>query len=265
VSRRTAIGRLVLIAIAFALALAVAPPDADAASEAYLRVIAQSASVHTGPGASYREIYVAERGEVFTVLERGTRGYWFKVKLEDGTTGWIFGELVFPFEVVDSDNPGVFRRMGRWFRRTFLGPSPVPYTDVQVSFSAGILDREGLFLVRPAWLLDGHFALEAFVGLSPRAQTDIYLAGLGWTLRMAPGAAIGPYVNAGVGAAHITPKADNFTDDEQTLMVVAAGGGFEITFKKQITLRLDFRNWTLFDPDEASNGQEYTGGLSIFF
>jgi hypothetical protein len=46
------------------------------------------------------------------VLERGTRGYWFKVKLEDGTTGWIFGELVFP-SGVDEDRPGLFVRMGR--------------------------------------------------------------------------------------------------------------------------------------------------------
>lgn len=231
-------------------------------AEAYLRVIAQQAPVHTGPGPSYREVYVAERGDVFEVVERGTRGYWFKVVLDDGTTGWIFGELVFPFEVVDDESRG-----GAWrgFRRAVLGPSPVPYSDVEVSFSAGMLDLEGLYLLRPAWLIDSHWALEAFAGLSPRGQKDVFLGGLGWTLRLAPGAAIGPYVNAGLGAAHVRPKADNFVDPEETLMAVAAGGGFEITFKKQITVRLDFRNWTLFDPDQASNGQEVTGGLAIFF
>ena len=263
---RVVSGRALVLALSVACTIALAADARDAeASEAYLRVIAQRAPIHTGPAPSYREIYVAERGEIFTVLERGTRGYWFRVELEDGTTGWIFGELVFPFEVVDSDNPGIFRRMGRAIRRAILGPSPAPYTDVQVSFSAGILDREGLFLLRPAWLIDSRFAVEAFAGLSPRGQKDIYLGGLGWTLRLAPGAAIGPYVNAGVGVARITPKADNFIDEKQTLMAVSAGGGFEITIKKQITLRLDFRNWTLFDPDEASNGQEYTGGLAIFF
>jgi hypothetical protein len=251
------------VALAAAL-LAVGAAEAEA-GEAYLRVIAQQAPVYSGAGASYRELYVAERGEVFRVVERGTRGYWFRVELEDGTTGWIFGELVFPFEVVDAEHPGVFTRAGRAVRRAILGPSPVPYTDVEVSFSAGVLDAEGLFLVRPAWLLDSHFAIEGFVGLSPRAQKDVYLAGLGWTLRLAPGAAIGPYLNAGIGMAHINPKADNFIDPEQTLMAMTAGGGFEITLKKQITLRLDFRNWTLFDPDESSNGQEYTGGLAIFF
>jgi hypothetical protein len=65
--------------------------------------------------------------------------------------------------------------------------------------------------------------------------------------------------------AHIRPKADNFTTEQETLYAMVAGGGFEMTFKKQITLRLDFRNWTVFDPDQSSNGQEYSGGLAIFF
>jgi hypothetical protein len=244
------------------LAIATATPTA---AEAYLRVISQRAPVHTGPGASYREIYVAERGEVLQVLGRGGSGFWFRVELEDGTSGWVLGELVFPFEVVEEERPGLFRRMGRAIRRAILGPSPVPYSDVEISFSAGVLDQEGAFILRPAWLLDQYFAIEAFAGLSPRADDDLFLAGLGWTLRLMPGAALGPFLHLGAGAAHLRPKGDNFTQESETLMALSAGGGLEITFKKQITIRLDYRNWTIFDPDQASNGQELSGGLAIFF
>nr|MBA3538787.1 SH3 domain-containing protein [Deltaproteobacteria bacterium] len=66
-----------------------------AEAEVYLRVIAQKAPVRSGPSGNYREIYVAERGQVLQVLERGTRDYWFKVELEDGTSGWILGDVVF--------------------------------------------------------------------------------------------------------------------------------------------------------------------------
>jgi opacity protein-like surface antigen len=245
--------------------LAIVVSARAAAADAYLRVIAQRAPVHTGPASSYREIYYAKRGEVFQVLERGTRDYWFKVALDDGTTGWILGDMVYPFEVTDDEEPGAFTRLGRGIRRAILGPSPVPYASVEVSFSAGLLDKEGLYLVRPAWIIDPYFAIEGFAGISPRAQKDVFLGGVGWTLRMVPGAVIDPYVNAGVGAAHIRPKADNFVDPEETLMALSAGGGFEITFKKQITLRLDARNWVLFDQNKSSNGQEFTGGLAIFF
>lgn len=238
----------------------------EARAEAYLRVISQRAPVHTGPAPTYREIYVAERGEIFEVLERGTSGYWFRIELEDGTTGWIFGELVFPFEVIEEERePGLFSRLGGGVRRALLGPSPVPHSDVAMSFSAGLLDREGVFILRPGWLIDEYFALEAFAGLSPRQQEDLFIGGAGWTLRLAPGAALGPFVHAGLGLGHFRPKADNFTEERETLFALAAGGGFETTFKKQITLRLDFRNWTIFDPNQAQNAQEYSGGLAIFF
>ena len=250
--------------LAFAFAVTVAQAG-DADADAFLRVIAQKAPVHSGPGPSYREVFIADRGQVFTVLERGGRDYWFKIELEDGTSGWILGDMVFPFEVGEEEQPGAFRRMGRAIRKAILGPSPAPYANVGLSFSAGILDREGIFLLRPSWLIDPYWAVEGFAGLSPRAEKDVFLGGLGFVLRLAPGAVIGPYASIGLGAAHIRPKADNFIDKEGTLMALGAGGGLEITFKKQITLRLDARNWSLFDQNQSSNGQEYSGGLAIFF
>jgi hypothetical protein len=227
-------------------------------------VLTQRAKVHTGPAASYRAIYTAERGEVLEVVERGTRGYWFRVVLDDGTSGWIFGEQVTPFEVDDSP-PGFFTRAWRGFRRAVLGPTPVPYSDVGLTFSAGAIGAEGLFLFRPSWLVDPYFALEAWGGESPRAQETLYLAGLGMTLRLVPGAALAPYVHGGLGLAHFEPKEDAFALDPRTLFTVAVGGGFEMTIKLRLTLRFDFRNYVVFDENEATNAQEYTGGMAIFF
>ena len=260
---RLRVGRRALVGLWLLALIAMWPQWASA--DAYLRVIAQRAPIHSGPGPQYREMYSAERGQIFTVLERGTKGYWFKVELDDGTSGWIFGELVFPFDVVDKGNPGVFRRMGRAMDRALLSPSPIPYADVEISFSVGALDLEGLFMMRPAWLIDKYFAIEAFGGISPRQQKDFFIGGVGTTFRLVPGAALGPFLHAGLGATYIRPKVDNFIDETELLMAVVVGGGFEITFKKRITLRLDARNWTMFDPNQAFNGQEFTGGLAIFF
>jgi hypothetical protein len=245
------------------LALVCAPAAVHA--DAYLRVIAQRASVYSGPGAGYRELAIVERNQVFQVVERGTRDYWFKIELDDGTQGWIVGDMVFPFEVGDEEQPGAFTRMGRAIKRAILGPSPVPYAKVGLSASAGILDGEGVFLLRPSWIIDPYWAIEGFGGLSPRSEKDVYLGGLAFVLRLAPGAVIGPYASLGLGAAHISPKADNYVDPRETLMALGAGGGLEITLKKQITVRIDARNWTLFNENHSNNGQEYSGGLAIFF
>ena len=258
---RTASWRIVLVAAA--LALVAGPGLANA--EAYLRVIAQRAPVHTGPGAQYRDVYVAERGEVFPVIERGTRGYWFRIELEDGTTGWVFGELVSPFEVVGGADSDLLRRMWRATRRTLFGPSPVLYSNVEITASAGTLAGEGIFLLRPSWLIDPRWGLEGFFALSPHLAEDLYLVGAGFTLRLDPGAALRPYLHVGGGAALLRPKADNFLDEARTMAAMAGGGGLELTFKKQITLRIDFRNWVIFDADEAASAQEYSGGLAVFF
>jgi hypothetical protein len=245
--------------------LAVLLPAGAADADAYLRVIAQRAPVHSGPNGSYRQVFIAERGQVFQVLERGTRDYWFKVELEDGTNGWILGDMVYPFEVGPAGEEGIFTRMGQAIRGAILGPSPVVSANVGLSFSAGILDKEGMFLLRPSWLIDPYWAIEGFAGLSPRSEKDVFLGGMGFVLRLVPGAVIGPYASVGLGAAYIRPKVDNYVDKEETLMALSAGGGLEITFKKQITVRLDARNWSLFNQNHANNGQEYSGGLAIFF
>ena len=251
-----------LALVALVVALLSGAPAAHA--ESFVRVLTQKASVRTGPSADYRQIYTAERGEVLQVVERGTRGYWFKVELDDGSSGWIFGEQVSPFDVDDGE-PGLFTRAWRSFRKAVLGPTPVPYSSVGLAFSAGVIGNEGLFLFRPSWLIDPYFALEAFGGQSPRGQEALYLAGLGMTLRLQPTGAIGPYVHAGTGIAHFQPKEDAFAIDPRTLYAVSVGGGFELTIRLRLTLRFDFRNWTIFDPNEASNAQEYSGGMVIFF
>jgi hypothetical protein len=250
-------------AVAVAVALALSAPAA-AHAESFVRVLTQRAHVRTGPGGDYRAIYTAERGEVLEVVERGTRGYWFKVELDDGSSGWIFGEEVSPFEVDDS-SPGLGTRMWRGFRKAVLGPTPVPYASVGLAFSAGVIGNEGLFLFRPSYLIDPYFALEAFGGESPRGQETLYLAGLGLTLRLAPGAPLGPYVYAGSGMSHFSPKEDAFAIDPRTLYTVSVGGGLEVTIRLRLTLRFDFRNWTIFDENESSNAQEYSGGMVIFF
>jgi len=238
---------------------------ASAAADAYVRVLSDQAPVRTGPDATYRTVYLAPRGEVLEVLERGSRDYWFRVRLEDGTSGWILGEFVFPFDVGPAPAPGFFTRVGRSISNAILGPSPIPFASTELSFSAGLLDGEGIFLLRPAWVMAPLVAMEGFVGLSPRSDKTLFVAGAGPVLRLVPGAPISPFFQLGVGAAHVRPKADNFVDKRETVMALSAGGGFEITFKKQITARIDARNWTFFDNNRANSGIEISGGLAIFF
>lgn len=252
--------------VAAAVMAALAHPTRAEAGDPHVRVIAQSAPVRSGPGGDYREIATAERGEVYRVLRRGTRGYWFEIELEDATTGWIFGDLIFPFEVAaEAPEPGWFSRARAAVLDTLFGPPAAEDARVALSASGGALAGEGLFVLRPAVLIDSYFALEGFAGTSPRSEDNLFLGGVGGTLRLAPSARVAPYVHAGIGGAYVRPAADNFTEDPRALAAVSTGAGLEMSFARRITARVSYRNWTLFDPDEASSAQEVSGGLAIFF
>ena len=86
------------LALAAVLGALLASP-ARAEDQALVRVIAEVASIRTGPGFGYRTVYRANQGEVLTVIGRATHDHWFRVELPDGTYGWILGDEVFPLDV----------------------------------------------------------------------------------------------------------------------------------------------------------------------
>ena len=116
------------------------PSPARAEDQALVRVIAEAASVRTGPGFGYRSVYRANQGEVLTVIGRATHDHWFRVELPDGTYGWILGDEVFPLDVdmaAAHRGPSIWRRMGH----AIFSPSPLMIENVTFTFSAGRAGR----------------------------------------------------------------------------------------------------------------------------
>ena len=72
-------------------ALVLASPAARADDTALVRVIAEEAQVHTGPGFGFRVVYTARMNEVLPAIGRASHDHWFRVELPDGTYGWILG------------------------------------------------------------------------------------------------------------------------------------------------------------------------------
>lgn len=54
----------------------------------------KTANLRIGPNINYEEIALVKYGVVFEPLTK--EGEWFKVKHEDGATGWIHHDLVWP-------------------------------------------------------------------------------------------------------------------------------------------------------------------------
>src|SRR5262249_53763641 len=182
-----------LVAVLVTLILTEPPAHAE---ETMVPVLAERAQVQTGPGFGYRVVYLAGRGEVLRAAERATRGYWFRIVLPNGTFGWILGEQVVPFDIdLDASYrpPSIWRRMGD----AIFSPAPLADGSVEFTFSVGVLGGDGMFLFRPALLLDPHLSIEAYIGQSLGAQIDILHYGGGFNAYLWPFSAVTPFFAIG--------------------------------------------------------------------
>jgi len=251
------------LAMAAALLAVVAAP-ARADDEALVRVLAEQAAVHTGPGFGYRIVYVAARGEVLPAIGRATHDHWFRVQLPDGTYGWILGDEVFPLDVDTAEaarGPSIWKRVGD----TLFSPPPLLQADINFTFSAGVLGGDGMFLFRPAVLLAPHVSVEGFVGETVGDQVDVIYSGGGFNAFLFPTSPVTPFAAVAAGGAFGRKKADQFTIKTGNYSMVNVGGGLIVALKKRLTLRSDVRHYVIFDANNTQRIQEYSGALSVYF
>ena len=256
--------RAIVAAACLAGAVA-APAAARADDQALVRVIAEEAQVHTGPGFGFRVVYRAHLDEVLPAIGRASHDHWFRVELPDGTYGWILGDEVYPLDVDTSaahEGPSIWRRMGT----AVFSPPPLEENNVGFTFSAGVLGGDGMFLFRPSWLLAPHVSLEAMFGETVGDQVDVIYAGGGFNAFLFASSPVTPFVGAAAGGAFGRKKADQFADVQTgNYSMVNAGGGLIIALKKRLTLRGDARQYVIFDANHTQRIQEYSGALSVYF
>ncbi len=257
-------GALLSATMAAVIVVVVGAAPARAGEEALVRVLADEANVHTGPGFSFRVVYVAPRGEVLPAIGRSTTDNWFRVQLPDGTFGWLLGDQVFPLDVDASEEhrgPSIWKRVGD----AVFSPSPLVEDRFMLTFSAGLIGGDSMFLFRPAVVLEPHVTLEGFVGESVGNQLDVIYYGGGFNAFVWPQSPVTPFVGAAGGAARGRKKADQFTITAGHYSMVNVGGGLMIALKKRVTLRGEARHYVVFDPNHTQRLQEYSGALSIAF
>jgi len=252
------------VSVALGVALALLATAARADDEALVRVVAEEAGVHTGPGFGYRVVYVARRDEVLPAIGRAANDRWFRVQLPDGTYGWILGDEVFPLDVDTASahrGPSIWKRLSD----TMFSPSPLVEGGIGLTFSAGVLGGDGLFMFRPAVLLAPHLTVEGFVGETVGDQVDVIFAGGGFNSNLFPTSPVTPFAAVAAGGAFGRKKADQFPVTTGNYTMLNVGGGLIVALKKRLTIRGEARQYVIFDANHTQRIQEYSGALSVYF
>lgn len=259
-STRATCASLILAVVIVVVAIGAASVHAQST---LVRVLSESAEIRTGPGFAYRAIYVASLGETLPAIDRAPGGYWFRVTLPDGTSGFILGDEVLPLSV--DPGPAAPPGIGERFVRAVFSPPPLVAAEVGLAFSAGLLGGEGMVLFRPSIVLAPHIGLEAFVGETVGDQANVVHYGLASNLYLWPRSPVTLFASLGAGGAWGRPKLDQPVPQGGHYLTANAGGGLLIALKKRITLRIDCRNHVIHDANYTRNLMEYSGGFAVLF
>jgi hypothetical protein len=236
--------------------------------EPYARVIVDTAILRSSPSPSAQRVYVAERGEVFPVRARATRGgYWFRLELPDGTSGWLLGDLVYVHEVSGDEASG-----GRFLPWLFA-PPPLPTARGELSVTAGVIGETfgfngaigGIMAVRPTVYIEPAFGLEATLAASVSEGGRLFIGTVGGIVNLFPEEPVVPYVVVGGGYARSDPNADTFLLSSGDVAVAYGGGGLRFSFRYRLTLRIEARAYAFYRPDLFVAHEELSGGLTVFF
>lgn len=243
-------------------------------TQAFARVIVDSAEIRTGPGVSFRVIYDAQRGETLALDGRTGAGFWLRVLLADGRAGYALGDEVEPFAV----NP---HESGAPSRPGLFAPPPLEGARAGLAILGGMaslqstegsgIQRYGYLEVRPSVVIHKTISIDGFLGdaLTPDGSQLLY--GAGASIYFAPSWPVCPFLGLGLGGLSIVPNADSFVPKEQNFYLARAGGGLLLALRGRILFRLEVTDLSLFvsgGPKVSQpyqNAQTYSGGFGVYF
>lgn len=239
----------------------------DAPVSAFARVVVDSAELRSGPGVSYRIIYVAHRGETFALDGRPTTGFWLRVLLPDGRRAYALGDEVQPFAVTSDvgEAPG---------RPGLFAPPPLRGSRAGVALLGGMLSipvvgggvqRLGYVEARASLVLHETVSLEGFVGDGLTSDGAELLYGGGVAIYLAPSWPVCPFLGLFFGGLSVLPNAESFVLQREDLYVARAGGGLLFALRNRILVRLEATDLSVFSADSYKNAQTYSGGLGVYF
>src|SRR5262249_49191211 len=150
----------------------------------------------SGPGGAFRGVRTARRGDVFPIVERGTRGYWFRVELPDATFAWISGDAVYAHELSGE------QAHGNRFLPDVFAPPPLPQAGGELSFGFGVLGIKtpaGWMSIRPAIYLAPEFGIEATLAAAVGEGGRLMIGTLGGIINVFPDSPVVPFLALGGG------------------------------------------------------------------
>jgi hypothetical protein len=217
-------------------------------------VIEPFLEIHTGPSGSYPVFYVAEKGETIFLIKR--RVDWYKIRLLNGKEGWAYKHEIEKTLLAS----GYRKRFTERMYDDFIAEK------AEMGWGAGTFGGDQTLYIRLKYKLTDHLAVEGNAGFASGdlGSTQLYHGGIVITPWKSKWLSLSGTI--GGGFVHVTPTGLLVNVTAGTFPEAHAGAGFTVPFFRNLVVRGDFRNFTLFmSPKRTREFQEYSMGLSFLF
>jgi hypothetical protein len=128
-----------------------------------------------------------------------------------------------------------------------------------------VLGGGGAIALRPSFLLDPAFGVEANAMAVVAPGGRLWIATAGPIVNLLPHAPIVPFATLQAGVTASSPNADTFLLGSGSIATLSAGFGLRLGFHYRLTLRLEARAYAFFEPDRLVSQEEFSAGLTVFF
>ena len=226
------------------------------AEQEYLQstVVEAYVEMRTSPGRGYPVFYIAERGELITLLKRKTD--WIKLRNYRGVEGWAHIDDV--GRTVDAaGDPLAFRAPDResFSNRTW-----------EAGIMAGDFGDTDAVTLYGGW----HFTRNLSVELNFTENFGDFSDGRQGTVelvhQMFPEWRYSPFISIGGGVRETSPRSTLVDTTDRTDNVATVGAGVRVYLTRRILLRLQYKNTVVMtDRDDDEEIDTWQLGISAFY
>ncbi len=210
--------------------------------------------LHTGPGASYPVTNVVERGAWVEVVKQ--RIDWFKVRTENGQTGWAPRHQL-ERTLTPSGERARFRQVDE---------SDYAVSTWEVGFMGVDFEWADLISAYVGLAFNRNLSVELSLGQALGNYSNSYLGSVSLVSQPFPLWRFSPYLSLGGGVIKTEPQRILIRAEEQSFNASHVGLGLRAYLSRQFMVKLEYKSHVLFNSDQDNEEvNEWKAGFAAFF
>lgn len=210
--------------------------------------------LHTQPGRGYPVFYIAERGELLSVIK--SKNEWYKVRTAKNIEGWVYIDDL----GLTLDHSGSLVNLHPPNMQSFIDKT------WEMGFMVGDFDGSDVITLYGGFQFTRNLSIELALSENFGDFSDGSGVNVSIVHQMFPDWRVSPFFTIGGGILQTNPKSSLIATEDRDDNFATVGGGVKVYLTRRFMLRLQYKNYiVLTSRDDDEEIDEWKIGLSVFY